>query len=74
MTPEEQEEYRQFKNEIHVLVKRVKYLEEHGVAGLRDSIAITALGTLASTRPCEMAEVAYAIADSMLEERKKSVI
>ena len=69
-------------NDIHVLLKRVSYLEQNGIPGVRDFFATSALSILSNLpvnmqgnynypHPETVAKFCYEMADAMLLERDK---
>lgn len=65
-------------NKIRTLETKVKHLESHGIPGVRDFFATSALSVLANeglsiddTTPDVIAEYAYKLAEAMLKERMR---
>ena len=61
-------------SDLQTLEARVDKLERIGIPGLRDFLATSALAVLAKqgyTEVNALARYAYAVADAMVEERKK---
>jgi hypothetical protein len=60
------------------LERRMKFVEENSIAGLRDFFATSALSALSNTSVIkwsekEVASYCYKMADAMLKEREKKV-